>query len=48
MADIPRQRPSAVSHGRNEDRDQIVHDVRLTPGSLLAKISGGLKLSGGE
>ena len=44
VADIPRQRPSAVAHGRNEDRDQIVHDVRLTPGSLLAKISGGLKL----
>ena len=44
VADIPRQRPAAMAHGRNDERDQIVHDVRLTPGSLLAKITGGLKL----
>jgi putative glutamine amidotransferase len=44
VADIPSQRPRAIPHGRNEDRDQIVHDVRLTPGSLLAKITGGFKL----
>jgi putative glutamine amidotransferase len=44
VSDIPRQWPNALSHGRNEDRDQVVHDVRLTPGSLLAKIVGGLKL----
>jgi putative glutamine amidotransferase len=44
VADIPRQRPAAMPHGRNDERDQIVHDVRLTPGSLLAKITGGLKL----
>jgi putative glutamine amidotransferase len=44
VADIPSQRPRALSHGRNADRDQVVHDVRLTPGSLLAKITGGLKL----
>lgn len=44
VADIPSLRPGALSHGRNSQRDQIVHDVRLTPGSLLAKIVGGLKL----
>jgi putative glutamine amidotransferase len=44
VADIPSQRPGALPHGRNSERDQIVHDVRLTPGSLLAKITGGLKL----
>jgi len=44
VADIPRQRPTALRHGRNDERDQIVHDVRLTPDSLLAKITGGLKL----
>src|SRR5262249_41539467 len=44
LADIPRQRPKAERHGRNDERDRIVHDVRLTPGSLLAKITGGLKL----
>jgi putative glutamine amidotransferase len=44
IADIPRQWPGAQAHGRNEERDRVVHDVRLTPGSLLAKIVGGLKL----
>jgi putative glutamine amidotransferase len=44
FADIPSQRPAALAHGQNDARDQIVHDVRLTPGSLLAKIIGGLKL----
>lgn len=44
VADIPSQRPKALPHGRNNERDQIVHDVRLTPGSLLAKIARGFKL----
>jgi putative glutamine amidotransferase len=44
VADIPSQWPGAKAHGRNDDRNSIVHDVRLTPGSLLAKIVGGLKL----
>jgi putative glutamine amidotransferase len=44
VADIPQQRPGALAHGRNDQRDAVVHDVRLTPGSLLAKITGGLKL----
>jgi putative glutamine amidotransferase len=44
VADIPRQRPRSRAHGLNDARNDIVHDVRLTPGSLLAKIVGGLKL----
>jgi putative glutamine amidotransferase len=44
VADIAAQRPHAIRHSRSDDRDQVVHDVRLTPGSLLAKIIGGLKL----
>jgi len=44
IADIPLQRPKSSGHGRNADRNAVVHDVRLTPGSLLAKITGGLKL----
>src|SRR5579862_8133999 len=44
VADIPSQRPGSVVHGRNLQRNEVVHDVRLTPGSLLAKIAGGLKL----
>jgi len=44
VADIPRQWPKALRHGCNKERNRVVHDVRLTPGSLLAKITGGLKL----
>lgn len=44
VADIPRQWPKALAHARSDVRDQVVHDVRLTQGSLLAKITGGLKL----
>jgi putative glutamine amidotransferase len=44
LADIPSQRPQSLVHGRNSERNDIVHDVRLTPGSLLAKITGGLRL----
>jgi putative glutamine amidotransferase len=44
VADIPQQRPKALAHGRNRERNDVVHDVRLTPGSLLAKITGELKL----
>jgi putative glutamine amidotransferase len=45
VADIPKQRPGSILHGRNDQRDQLVHDVRLTPGSILAKIAGGLRLA---
>jgi putative glutamine amidotransferase len=44
IADIPSQKPKAMAHARNEDKNEVVHDVRLTPGSLLAKIAGGLRL----
>ena len=44
VADIPRQRSGCLVHGRSAERNEVVHDVRLTPGSLLAKITGGLKL----
>ena len=44
VADILTQRPNALVHSRNQQRDQVVHDVRLTPGSVLAKITGRLKL----
>ncbi len=44
LADIPSQRPKAMVHARNSERNEVVHDVRLTPGSLLAKIAGGFKL----
>lgn len=37
--DIPTQLPRALRHRRMEKRSAKVHDVRLTPGGLLAKIT---------
>src|SRR5215471_8089459 len=44
VADIPRQVPNAINHRRTDKRGEIVHEVRLTGGSLLAKITDGQKL----
>lgn len=40
LVDIRRQRPEALNHRRLEQRYEVVHDVQLTPGTLLAKITG--------
>ena len=40
VADILGQMPRAMNHRRMDRRSEIVHEVRLTPGSLLAKITG--------
>lgn len=45
IADLPSQRPSALEHRRLDKRNQPVHEVRLTPGSLLSRITGAQKLS---
>lgn len=39
IADIPTQVPGALGHRRMDKRSEIVHEVRLTPGSRLAKIT---------
>jgi putative glutamine amidotransferase len=44
MADILAQTPRTINHRRMDCRSEVVHDVRLTSGSLLAKIIGKLKL----
>lgn len=44
LADISSQKPRALDHRRTEQRNEIVHEVRLTPGSMLAKIMGGQTL----
>jgi putative glutamine amidotransferase len=44
-ADIPSQVPRALGHRRPDKRNEIVHEVQLTPGSVLAKIVGGQSLS---
>ncbi len=40
FADIPTQLPTALNHRRMDRRCAKVHDVSLTPGGLLAKITG--------
>ena len=44
IADIPTQVPDAIDHRRSDAKDQIVHDVTVIPGSLLALITGKNKL----
>src|ERR1019366_1170195 len=44
VADILGQRPRARNHRRMDRRSEIVHGVRLTPGSMLAKITGRQRL----
>lgn len=39
-ADIPRQLPAALRHRQMDRKAEKVHDAHLTPGSLLAKITG--------
>ncbi len=40
VVDIARQVPGAINHERMDKRREIVHQARLTAGSLLAKITG--------
>jgi len=40
MADIRSQKPEAQNHRRMDKRSEVVHEVRLTADSLLAKITG--------
>jgi putative glutamine amidotransferase len=44
IADIPSQKPGASNHRRMDRRSEVVHEVRLTPNSLLSKITGRQKL----
>jgi putative glutamine amidotransferase len=40
LIDIASQVAGALNHRRMDKKDKIVHDVELTPGSLLATITG--------
>jgi len=40
LVDIPRQLPAALRHRQMDRKAEKVHDVHLTPESLLAKITG--------
>jgi putative glutamine amidotransferase len=44
VGDIPSQIRGAINHRRTDRRSEIVHEVRLTQGSLLAKIAAGQTL----
>jgi putative glutamine amidotransferase len=44
VVDIRHQLPRALNHRRLDRKDQIVHDVELTPGTRLATITGRKKL----
>lgn len=44
IIDIPSQIPGALNHRRRDMRREIVHEVRLTPHSLLARITGKQRL----
>jgi len=44
IGDIQTQMPRALDHRRMDQRDEVVHEVRLTPGSILAKITARRKL----
>ena len=40
VVDIRSQLPRAMNHRRMDRRSEVVHEVRLTEGSLLAKLAG--------
>ena len=40
VADIPTQAPGALEHRRYDKKGEVVHEARLTQGSMLAKIAG--------
>ncbi len=44
LADITSQWPTALNHRRRDRRSEIVHDVLLTPDSILVKITGKRRL----
>jgi putative glutamine amidotransferase len=43
-ADLSTQRPGPINHGRLDCPSETVHEVRLTPHSLIARIIGGQTL----
>ncbi len=44
MPHVPAEMPGALDHRRTDKRSDVVHEVQVTPDSLLAKITGRRKL----
>jgi putative glutamine amidotransferase len=40
IVDIPTQVPHALNHGRSDKKNEIIHEVTLRPGSVLARVAG--------
>ena len=40
IVDIPTQVPEAINHDRSDAKNELVHEVKLTPHSMLARITG--------
>jgi len=38
--DLRSQQPKVINHRRMDKRSEVVHEVRLTPGSLVSRITG--------
>jgi putative glutamine amidotransferase len=45
IADLPLQMKSCLNHKRFDRKSDPVHDIQIVPDSLLAKISGDVKLA---
>lgn len=45
IQDIPSEQPSDIGHDRSADRRTRVHDVRVDPGSKLARALGGTDIT---
>jgi len=45
IVDIPSQLPGALNHRRMDAKTQPVHDVTLTPGSVIAQATGAARLA---
>jgi putative glutamine amidotransferase len=44
IVDIPTQVPNALRHGRGDKKNELVHEVAVAPGSLLAQAAGVARL----
>ena len=44
LVDIATQRPAALHHDQSDKKGVVVHEVELTPDSLLARITGNHRL----
>lgn len=44
IADIPLQKPQALNHSRSDKKDQVVHEIECSAGSLMHRTAGKPRL----